>query len=234
MVFAGFMSSSVATQSQLQRQLRRTIAITAAVCASFTVSGCAWHQQPVLPNVFRGAQTLEGRRLPNQRDYWTAFCAPSRFNATGLYLLEPYQPDRIPLILIHGLASDAMTWDEMIVALKSHPHINTRYQIWCYQYPTGNSYLKAAADLREELINTRARLDPSASNPAFDQTVLVGHSMRGLVANSGAPSTPLNWMRQANRLPFPPKRLLQSCSILSRLSGKLSISPRRSMVPTGR
>ena len=182
MVFAGFMSSSVATQSQLQRQLRRTIAITAAVCASFTVSGCAWHQQSVLPNVFRGAQTLEGRRLPNQRDYWTAFCAPSRFNATGLYLLEPYQPDRIPLILIHGLASDAMTWDEMIVALKSHPHINTRYQIWCYQYPTGNSYLKAAADLREELINTRARLDPSASNPAFDQTVLVGHSMGGLVA----------------------------------------------------
>ena len=182
MVFAGFMSLSGSPESHFLRQLRGTIAITMMVCASFAVSGCALHQQPALPAVFQGAQTLEGRRLPNQRDYWTAFRAPSRFNATGLYLLEPYQPDRIPLILIHGLASDALTWDETIVSLRSHPEINIRYQIWCYQYPTGNSYLKAAADLREELIKTRAILDPSTSNPAFDQTVLVGHSMGGLVA----------------------------------------------------
>ncbi len=182
MVFAGFMSLSASTKSHLLRQLRRTIAIATMVCASFAVSGCALHQQPTLPAVFQCAQTLEGRRLPNQRDYWTAFRAPSRFNATGLYLLEPYQPDRIPLILIHGLASDALTWDETIVLLRSHPEISARYQIWCYQYPTGNSYLKAAADLREELVKTRAILDPSTSNPAFDQTVLVGHSMGGLMA----------------------------------------------------
>ena len=182
MVFTGSMSSSAPSTSHLLLRLRRTIAITLFVCASLTLSGCACHRQPALPAVFQGAQTLEGRRLPNQRDYWTAFRAPSRFNATGLYLLEPYQPDRIPLILIHGLASDALTWDETVVYLRSRPEINTRYQIWCYQYPTGNSYLKAAADLRQELVKTRAALDPSTSNPAFDQTVLVGHSMGGLVA----------------------------------------------------
>jgi pimeloyl-ACP methyl ester carboxylesterase len=182
MVFPGFMSSSAPIQSHRPLHLRRKIAILLLVCASLMVSGCAWHRQPTLPYVFQGAQTLEGRRLPNHRDYWTAFRAPSRFNATGLYLLEPYQPDRIPLILIHGLASDALTWDETIMALKSHPDVSARYQIWCYQYPTGNSYLKAAADLRQELIRTRLALDPSASNPAFDQTVLVGHSMGGLVA----------------------------------------------------
>jgi len=182
MVFAGYMSSSTPSTSQLLLQLRRTVAITLFVCATLTFCGCACNRQPTLPAVFQGAQTLEGRRLPNQRDYWTAFRAPSRFNATGLYLLEPYQPDRIPLILIHGLASDALTWDETIVSLRSHPEINTRYQIWCYQYPTGNSYLKAAADLRQELIKTRAILDPASFNAAFDQTVLVGHSMGGLVA----------------------------------------------------
>ncbi len=182
MVFAGFMNSRVPYTSPLLLQLRHNIAITLFVCASLTSTGCACHRQPTLPAVFQGAHTLEGRRLPNQRDYWTAFRAPSRFNATGLYLLEPYQPDRIPLILIHGLASDAFTWQETIVALRSHPEINTRYQIWCYQYPTGNSYLKAAADLRCELIRTRAILDPSNSSPTFDQTVLVGHSMGGLLA----------------------------------------------------
>ncbi len=182
MVFAGSMSSKAPQTLCWQLQFRRYLAITLLVCASLTLSGCAWHREPALPVVFRGAHTLEGRRLPNQRDYWTAFRAPSRFNATGLYLLEPYLPDRIPLILIHGLASDALTWEQTIVSLRSDPEINARYQIWCYQYPTGNSYLKAAADLRQELIKTRAILDPASSNAAFDQTVLVGHSMGGLVA----------------------------------------------------
>lgn len=212
MVFAGFMFSSAPSPPRLQLQLRRQMAIMVFVCASMTVSGCALHGQPSLPLVFQGAQTLEGRRLPNQRDYWTAFRAPSRFNATGLYLLEPYQPDRIPLILIHGLASDALTWDETIVSLQCDPEINTRYQIWCYQYPTGNSYLRAAADLRQELIKTRAILDPSGSNPAFDQTVLVGHSMGGLVAKLQASysddklwraisDTPLNSMSDSTPVP---------------------------------
>ena len=144
-------------------------------------SGCAWHQ-PTLPIVFQAAQTLDGRTLPPQRDYWTAFRTPSKFNATGLYLLEPYEPGRIPLVLIHGLASDALTWGEMIAALRTDPNIASRYQIWVYQYPTGNSYLKAAADLRKELQQTRSVLDPASSDQAFDQMVLVGHSMGGIIA----------------------------------------------------
>ena len=151
--------------------------ILVVICAS----GCAWHQ-PTLPLVFQAAQTLDGRTLPPQRNYWKAFRNPSKSNAPGLYLLEPYQPGRIPLVLIHGLASDALTWAEMIVALRSNPNIACRYQIWVYQYPTGNSYLKAAADLRKELEQTRIVLDPASRDPAFDQTVLVGHSMGGLIA----------------------------------------------------
>ena len=144
-------------------------------------SGCAIHQ-PTLPVVFQCARTLEGRALPAQRDYWTAFRNPSKFNATGLYLLEPYQPGRIPLVLIHGLASDAFTWEEIIAALRSNPEIASRYQIWVYQYPTGVSYLRSAANLRKELVNIRQVLDPDSHDPAFDQTVLAGHSMGGLLA----------------------------------------------------
>lgn len=162
---------------RLRQRFQQLLPILLLVCAS----GCAWHQ-PKLPMVFQAAQTLDGRTLPPQREYWTAFRNPSKFNATGLYLLEPYQAGRIPLVLIHGLASDALTWEEMITALRSHPEIATRYQIWVYQYPTGNSYLKSAADLRRELQQTRSVLDPESRDPAFDQTVLVGHSMGGIVA----------------------------------------------------
>ena len=162
---------------RVYHRFQQLLPILLLVCAS----GCAWHQ-PTLPIAFRTAQTLDGRTLPAQRDYWTAFRTPSKFNATGLYLLEPYQPGRIPLVMIHGLASDALTWDEMITALRSNPNLAARYQIWVYQYPTGNSYLKAAADLRKELQLTRGVLDPASSDQAFDQMVLVGHSMGGIIA----------------------------------------------------
>ncbi len=145
------------------------------------VSGCAHHQAP-LPSVYRSAQTLDGRALPPGRNYWAAFSNPSRFNASGLYLLRPYQPGRTPLVLIHGLASDAFTWEQIVATLESDPTISSRYQIWLYQYPTGLSYLRTAADLRKELMSTREILDPQKLDSAIDQTVLVGHSMGGLLA----------------------------------------------------
>lgn len=144
------------------------------------VCGCV-HTQP-LPPAFQAARTLDGRALPPGREYWTAFRNPSQFNASGLYLLEPYQPGRIPLVLIHGLASDALTWEEIVGTLKSDPNVAARYQIWLYQYPTGLSYLRTAADLRRELIAIRAVVDPTNSDAAIDETVLVGHSMGGLLA----------------------------------------------------
>ena len=143
------------------------------------VGGCV---HPSLPPAFQAARTLDGRVLPPGREYWTAFRNPSQFNASGLFLLQPYQPGRIPLILIHGLASDALTWQEMVDHLNADPMIASRYQIWVYQYPTGVSYLRTAADLRREILTVRAVVDPAQSDVALDQMVLVGHSMGGLLA----------------------------------------------------
>lgn len=143
------------------------------------VSGCV---HPSLPPTFQAARTLDGRVLPPGRNYWTAFRNPSQFNASGLFLLQPYQPGRIPLILIHGLASDALTWQQMVDHLNADPMITSRYQIWVYQYPTGVSYLRTAADLRREILTVRSVVDPAQSDVALDQMVLVGHSMGGLLA----------------------------------------------------
>src|SRR5262249_22499276 len=57
-----------------------------------------------------------------------------------------------------------------------------RFQFWFYLYPTGDSYLETAADLRKSLQELRNSLDPSHQDDALDKMVLVGHSMGGLVS----------------------------------------------------
>jgi pimeloyl-ACP methyl ester carboxylesterase len=101
---------------------------------------------------------------------------------SGLYMLEPYQSHKIPVLMIHGLWSSPITWMEMFNDLRGQPELRANYQFWFYVYPTGQPFWQTAADLRETLAMMRATLDPQHQAPALDQMVLVGHSMGGLVA----------------------------------------------------
>ncbi|MDP7018941.1 MAG: alpha/beta fold hydrolase, partial [Pirellulaceae bacterium] len=101
---------------------------------------------------------------------------------SGLYMLEPYDPQRIPVIMVHGLWSSPLTWMEMFNDLRSFPEIRRRYQFWFYLYPTGQPFWHSATRFREDLAAARRKLDVNARNPHLDQMVLVGHSMGGLVS----------------------------------------------------
>ena len=100
----------------------------------------------------------------------------------GLYLLEPYDPEKIPVLMIHGLYSSLNTWMEMFNDLRGTPEIRDHYQFWFYQYPTGQPFLLTAAQLRRELKDARAALAPDSSPSPLDEMVFVGHSMGGLIA----------------------------------------------------
>jgi pimeloyl-ACP methyl ester carboxylesterase len=100
----------------------------------------------------------------------------------GIYMLEPYQPGKIPVVMIHGLLSSPLAWAPMFNDLRADPEIRKHFQFWFYLYPTGDSYLQAAADLRQDLDLLRATFDPHKDDRTMDQTVLVGHSMGGLVS----------------------------------------------------
>ncbi len=100
----------------------------------------------------------------------------------GLYMLEPFQPDKIPVLMVHGLWSSPVTWMEMFNDLRSDPLIRKNYQFWFYLYPSGQPFWFSAANMREDLAHMRAKLDPEHQYAALDQTVLVGHSMGGLVS----------------------------------------------------
>ena len=97
---------------------------------------------------------------------------------TGLYFLQPYDPDRIPVVFVHGLISTPFDWVKTINGLQADPEIRKRYQFWVFAYPTGNPVLYSALRLREEL----ARVDKVYPN--HKDYVLVGHSMGGLLSQA--------------------------------------------------
>jgi hypothetical protein len=100
----------------------------------------------------------------------------------GLYMVEPYDPNRIPVVMVHGLWSSPTAWMEMFNDLRSFPEIRSKYQFWFFLYPTGQPFWVSAAQLRDTLVEVRTVLDPAGQNPRLGELVLVGHSMGGLVS----------------------------------------------------
>ncbi|MCG8456804.1 MAG: alpha/beta fold hydrolase [Holophagales bacterium] len=100
----------------------------------------------------------------------------------GLFLIEPYRPEKIPLVLVHGLQSSALTWAEMINDLRGDPVVRRNYQIWAFGYPTGLPVSYSAELLRRSLERTLDRFDPERSHRGTSNIVLVGHSMGGLIS----------------------------------------------------
>jgi pimeloyl-ACP methyl ester carboxylesterase len=135
------------------------------------------------------------------RAYLAGFVQPgSQRDAARLAFLEPYQPGKIPVVLIHGLFSDPQSWADMINDLRASPGFTARFQIWTFRYPTGQGFLQSAAKLRGELQAAFQTCDPIGSDLALRQTVLIGHSMGGLIAKMQVTdSEDKLWRRIANR-----------------------------------
>jgi pimeloyl-ACP methyl ester carboxylesterase len=112
---------------------------------------------------------------------------------TGLYFLQPYDPDRIPIVFIHGLMSTPFTWVEAMNGLQADPEIRKHYQFWVFGYPTGNPILYSALRLREEL----AKVDKEYPN--HRPYVLIGHSMGGILSHAQVTTvTPSMWNKTLN------------------------------------
>ena len=84
-------------------------------------------------------------------------------------MTQPYEPGKIPVVMVHGLWSSPMTWMEMFNDLRSRPEPAERYQFWFYLYPTGQPFWETAAELRKDLAEMRRQLDPAVKNrPSID------------------------------------------------------------------
>ena len=104
--------------------------------------------------------------------------------ATGIYLIHPYDPNKIPILFVHGLLGTPLSWQNLTNDLCSDPKILEHYQPWFFLYPTGQPVLESSAQLREDLEATQRLFDPSGSAVASHHVVVVAHSMGGLLAHT--------------------------------------------------
>lgn len=123
-------------------------------------------------------------RTDLNRYRWTGLFRPGEaLGRANLMLLRPYEPDKIPVVMVHGLVSSPLAWIPMLNDLLRDPTIQSRYQFMLYMYPTGVPLPIAASGLRDSLNEARKMYDPEGNNPNFAQMVLLGHSMGGLLSH---------------------------------------------------
>jgi pimeloyl-ACP methyl ester carboxylesterase len=90
----------------------------------------------------------------------------------NIYFLEEYDPEKIPILFIHGAAGTPRGWQYFVDHLD-----RTRFQPWFYYYPSGNRIDSMAYLLLWKLINLQSKYQ-------FDTIYITAHSMGGLVARS--------------------------------------------------
>jgi len=109
------------------------------------------------------------------------FADPQRIFGDGLIMMHPYRRGRIPVVLVHGTASSPARWAELYNEVMHDPLLEGRYQIWLFQYNTGQPILYSAMLLRRALASVVKELDPDGEDPALRRMVVIGHSQGGLL-----------------------------------------------------
>jgi pimeloyl-ACP methyl ester carboxylesterase len=123
-------------------------------------------------------------------------------------MLEPYQPGKIPVVMVHGLLSSPTSWIDLANDLRAAPGFTEHFQLWGFRYATGKPFLESAARMRRDLYRAVATVDPCGEDAALRNLVLVGHSMGGLVCKlQAASSEDRLWYAVANR---PPEAIVTS------------------------
>ena len=90
--------------------------------------------------------------------------------------LQPFNPNKTVVLVIHGLKDSQATWTPMINKLRGDPVIRKHYQFWFYSYPTGYPFPYSAAILRKELDEVEKQF------PKLKPMVVIGHSMGGCIS----------------------------------------------------
>jgi len=99
----------------------------------------------------------------------------------GIVSLAPYHRGRIPVVLVHGTASSAGRWADLLNDLRSDSLLRRHFQFWLFTYNTGNPIAYSGWLLRKSIADLIGALDPEGQDPVLQDIVVMGHSQGGLL-----------------------------------------------------
>ncbi len=99
-----------------------------------------------------------------------------------VYLMQPYNPDRHIVIMLHGLASSPEAWINLANEVLGDETLRQHFQIWQVYYPTNAPIAFNNYAISKAIKQTLAHFDPEGTARASRNIVLVGHSMGGILS----------------------------------------------------
>ena len=90
----------------------------------------------------------------------------------GIFFLESYDENKIPILFVHGILGTGGDWREIIKHLD-----RDKFQPWIMQYPSGLRLDLISRIASEELIKLQIRFK-------YEKLFIIAHSVGGLVARS--------------------------------------------------
>ena len=110
---------------------------------------------------------------------------PERFtHETGIYFFQPYDPKKIPVVMVHGLASSPDAYRDIINELSPEPWFRENYQVWLYNYPTGTPWLYSAMKFRQNMKQAVDYAQSKGPTTNLEKMVILSHSMGGLLTRT--------------------------------------------------
>ena len=98
-----------------------------------------------------------------------------------LFMLEPYDPNKRVLIMLHGLASSPATWVKLTNDILNDDKLRDNYQVWQIFYPTNLPILENRYQIQRLISSTYQQTDPKGINRASKNSVIISHSMGAII-----------------------------------------------------
>jgi pimeloyl-ACP methyl ester carboxylesterase len=95
-------------------------------------------------------------------------------------MLEPYNPKKKVIVLVHGLASSPEAWIRLTNDIMGDAVLRENFQVWQVFYSTNMPIIESRFQIYALLNQAFAQVDSTA--PAKKDAVLIGHSMGGIIA----------------------------------------------------
>ncbi len=154
------------------------------------------HTYPLAANFTASYALLLAREKPQKLGF-ARLLRPQEYAATArVARLEPYNPNKTVVLVIHGLMDTPVTWVPMVNDLRGDVDFRRNYQVWFYSYPSGYPYPYSAVILRQELDAIEKKF------PLRKPMVVIGHSMGGCITRTLITDTGTKlWMDAFGRPP---------------------------------